>query len=57
LAAKPVTAGRQIDNETGSGDDNPIVGRTFALSQVIYDQRAFDGPTAQGAAVITDFVG
>ena len=43
--------------ETGKVDVSPVVARTVALSQVTDELRAFDGPTAPGVAVITDFTG
>jgi threonine dehydrogenase-like Zn-dependent dehydrogenase len=41
--------------ETGRIDVSPIVARTVPLSQATDELRAFDGPTAPGVAVITDF--
>ena len=41
--------------ETGRIDVSPILARTVALSQATDELRAFDGPTAPGVAVITDF--
>jgi alcohol dehydrogenase len=43
--------------ETGRIDVSPIVARTVPLSQATEELRAFDGPTAPGVAVITDFAG
>ena len=43
--------------ETGKVDVSPIVARTVTLSQATEELRAFDGPTAPGVAVITDFAG
>ena len=43
--------------ETGRIDVTPIVARNVALSQATGELRAFDGPTAPGVAVITDFAG
>jgi threonine dehydrogenase-like Zn-dependent dehydrogenase len=41
--------------ETGRIDVSPIVARTVPLSRATDELRAFDGPTAPGVAVITDF--
>jgi alcohol dehydrogenase len=43
--------------ETGRIDVSPIVARTVPLSQATEELKAFDGPTAPGVAVITDFAG
>ena len=43
--------------ETGRIDVRPIVARTVALSKATEELKAFDGPTAPGVAVITDFAG
>ena len=41
--------------ESGRVDVRPLVAREIALSGVSRELRAFDGPTAPGVAVITDF--
>ncbi|MDO9525326.1 MAG: zinc-dependent alcohol dehydrogenase family protein [Gemmobacter sp.] len=41
--------------ESGRVDVTPIVARHVALSQASEELRAFNGPTAPGVAVITDF--
>jgi alcohol dehydrogenase len=43
--------------ESGRVDVRPIVARDVALSAATEELRAFDGPTAPGVAVITDFTG
>lgn len=43
--------------ESGRVDVSPIVARHVSLSMASTELRAFDGPTAPGVAVITDFAG
>jgi alcohol dehydrogenase len=42
--------------ESGRVDVAPIVAREIPLSGASAELRAFDGPTAPGTAVITDFL-